>query len=333
MAKIKVGINGFGRIGRTFFRQSWENDEIEVVAINSRGELDQYTHLVKHDSVYGEWDRNVEVDGDNLIVNGSKIRYSQVETPEDCKWDEVDVDLVVESTGVFTKKEDAEKHLAGGAKRVLVTAPAKGDVKTLVYGVNHEEWTQDDKVVSTASCTTNCLVPIVRVLQDSFGIESGFMTTVHSYTNNQNTHDGPHKKDLRRARMAAENIVPTTTGATDATEKVVKEVEGKLQGMAMRVPTEIVSVLDFTAKLSEETTAEEVNKVLKEAADGKLKDVLTCSSEPLVSRDYIANPYASIVDTEFTEVKGDLLKVVSWYDNEWGYVAQLVRLINYLTTK
>ena len=185
MAKIKVGINGFGRIGRTFFRQSWENDEIEVVAINSRGELDQYTHLVKHDSVYGEWDRNVEVDGDNLIVNGSKIRYSQVETPEDCKWDEVDVDLVVESTGVFTKKEDAEKHLAGGAKRVLVTAPAKGDVKTLVYGVNHEEWTQDDKVVSTASCTTNCLVPIVRVLQDSFGIESGFMTTVHSYTNNQ----------------------------------------------------------------------------------------------------------------------------------------------------
>ncbi|TCP69585.1 type I glyceraldehyde-3-phosphate dehydrogenase [Baia soyae] len=334
MAKTKIGINGFGRIGRNVFRAMLNHSELEVVAVNDLTDSKTLAHLLKYDSVHGKLDAKVEANEGSIVVNGREIKVLAERDPAELKWADYGVDIVVESTGRFTKREDAAKHMVGGAKKVIISAPANNEDITVVMGVNHESYdpTKHD-VISNASCTTNCLAPFAKVLHDTFGIRRGLMTTVHSYTNDQQILDLPHK-DLRRARAAAENIIPTSTGAAKAVSLVLPELAGKLNGFSMRVPTPNVSVVDLVAELDKSVTIEEVNEVLKNAADNELSGILAFSDEPLVSSDYNGNPHSSIVDGLSTMVlEGNMVKVVSWYDNEWGYSSRVVDLAVYIAKR
>jgi len=333
---MKVAINGFGRIGRNVLRYALENkiEGLEFVAVNNSGKVEDIAHLFKYDSLFGKFEGEVKAEGEYLVVNGTKIKKVNERDPEKLPWKELGVDLVIESTGVFRDREGAQKHINAGAKKVLITAPAKDEDITIVMGVNEQDYDKDNhNIISNASCTTNCLAPFTKVVLDKFGIKHGLMTTVHSYTNDQKILDGSHK-DLRRARAAAENIIPTTTGATKAVSLVIPELEGKLDGMAMRVPTPTVSVVDIVFELEKNASAEDVNKAFKEAADGELKGILGYSDEPLVSMDYRKDPRSSIIDGLSTMSIGDnMVKVVSWYDNEWGYSARVVDLAKLISEK
>lgn len=324
---IKVGINGFGRIGRLVFRRGLELGTMEFVGINDLTDAATLAHLLKWDSVHGKFNGTVEADGSNIVVNGKSIKITAEKDPANLKWGEMGVDVVIESTGVFRSKEQCMKHIEAGAKKVVLTVPAKGEIDaTVVLGVNDDVLTGNEKVVSNASCTTNCLAPMVKVLHDNFGVESGFMTTVHSYTNDQRLLDLPHS-DLRRARSAALSIIPTTTGAAKAVGLVLPELKGKLDGYSLRVPTPDGSITDLVANLSKEVTVEEVNAAFKAAADGPMKGILEYSDEPLVSVDIQGNPHSSIIDSLSTMVHGKMVKTVSWYDNEWGYSCRVADLV------
>ncbi|MBS4537770.1 type I glyceraldehyde-3-phosphate dehydrogenase [Clostridium sp. D2Q-11] len=333
---MKVAINGFGRIGRNVLRVAMENNvkDIDIVAVNNPGKVEDLAHLFKYDSCFGKFEGDVSVEGDKLIVNGNEIKVFGERDPEKLPWGDLGVDLVIESTGIFRDKEGASKHITAGAKKVLISAPAKGEDVTVVMGVNEGDYDKDNHhIVSNASCTTNCLAPFAKVILDNFGIKKGLMTTVHSYTNDQRILDGTHS-DLRRARAAAESIIPTTTGAAKAVGLVIPELKGIVNGMAMRVPTPTVSVVDIVFEVEKSTTAEEVNKALKEAAEGELKGILGYSEEPLVSVDYRKDPHSSIIDALSTMTVGDnMVKIVSWYDNEWGYSARVVDLAVYMANK
>ena len=330
----QVGINGFGRIGRNVFRAALNNPEINIVAVNDLTDAKTLAHLLKYDSVHGILDAEVKADGDAIIVNGKRIQVLAERNPVDLPWGKMGVEIVVESTGIFTAKEKAEAHIQAGAKKVIISAPATGEDVTIVLGVNEDKYDpKNHHVVSNASCTTNCLAPFVKVLNDSFGVKRGMMTTVHSYTNDQQILDLPHK-DLRRARAAAENIIPTTTGAAKAVGLVLPELQGKLNGFSLRVPTPNVSVTDLVAELDKSVTAEEINDALKTAAAGPMKGILDFSNEPLVSKDYNGNPHSSILDGLSTMViDGNMVKVVSWYDNEWGYSNRVVDLAVFMGKK
>jgi len=331
---VKVGINGFGRIGRNVFRAALNNPNVEVVAVNDLTDVKTLAHLLKYDTTHGRLNATVEVGEGSLIVNGKEIKVFAERDPGNLPWEQYGVQIVVESTGIFTAKEKAEAHLKGGAKKVIISAPATNEDITIVMGVNEDKYDPaKHTIISNASCTTNCLAPLAKVLNDKFGIVKGLMTTVHSYTNDQQVLDLPHK-DLRRARAAAENIIPSTTGAAKAVALVLPELKGKLNGMAFRVPTPNVSVTDFVAELRTKVTVEEVNAALREAANGPLKGILNYSEEPLVSSDYNGDPASSTVDALSTMVVGDnLVKVVSWYDNEWGYSNRVVDLAAYIASK
>ncbi len=331
---VKVGINGFGRIGRIVFRAALNNPNVEIVAINDLTDAKMLAHLLKYDTVHGILNEEVTVDGDSIVVAGHKIKVIAERDPAQIPWAELGAEVVVESTGRFTKRADAAKHLEGGAKKVIISAPATDEDITIVMGVNNEQYdASKHDVISNASCTTNCLAPFAKVLNEKFGIKRGMMTTVHSYTNDQQILDLPHK-DYRRARAAAESIIPTTTGAAKAVALVLPELKGKLNGMAMRVPTPNVSVVDLVAELEKDVTAEEVNAALKAAAEGELKGILEYSELPLVSRDYNGNTHSSSIDALSTMVmEGNMVKVLSWYDNETGYSNRVVDLIEYIASK
>jgi glyceraldehyde 3-phosphate dehydrogenase len=322
---VKVAINGFGRIGRLVFRAGYK--ELDIVAINDLGDAQTMAHLLKYDSVHGKFPGEVKVEGDNLVVDGKEIKMLSEKEPEKLPWKEMGIEVVIESTGFFTTKEGASKHLKAGAKKVLISAPVKGDeqVQTVVRGANDKKCNEFD-IISNASCTTNSLVPVVQVLEQTFGIEVGFMTTIHSYTNDQRILDLPHK-DLRRARAAAINIIPTTTGAAKAISKVFPELEGRFDGVAIRVPTPDASITDFTVLLKKEVTAEEINNAIKEASESYLKGIIEYSEEPLVSSDIIGNPHSCIFDATLTKTNGKLVKVFAWYDNEWGFSKRMVEVI------
>ena len=324
---VKVGINGFGRIGRLVFRRGLELGNVEFVGINDLTDAKTLAHLLKYDSVHGRFNGEVSSDRDEIIVNGNRIKITAERDPANLNWGQLGADVVIEATGVFRTQEACEKHVTAGAKKVILTVPAKGDIDaTVVLGVNDEVITGDEKVLSNASCTTNCLAPIAKVLNDNFGIEKGFMTTVHSYTNDQMVLDLPHS-DLRRARAAAVSIIPTTTGAAKAVGKVIPELSGKLDGFALRVPTPDGSITDLVVELKKETTAEEVNTAMKEAAEGAMKGILEYTEDPIVSADIVGNPHSSIFDALSTMVNGNMVKIVSWYDNEWGYSCRVVDLL------
>jgi glyceraldehyde 3-phosphate dehydrogenase len=331
---VKVGINGFGRIGRNVLRAALNNSNIDVVAVNDLTDANMLAHLLKYDSVHGRLNAEVSVNGNNLVVNGKEIIVKAERNPADLAWGDLGVEVVIESTGRFTKRDDAAKHLEAGAKKVVISAPGNNEDLTIVMGVNEEQYDPaNHHVLSNASCTTNCLAPFAKVLHEKFGIKRGMMTTIHSYTNDQQILDLPHK-DYRRARAAAENMIPTTTGAAKAVALVLPELKGKLNGMAVRVPTPNVSLVDLVAELDKEVTAEEVNAALKAAAEGELKGILQYSEEPLVSKDYNGDPHSSSVDGLSTMVmEGNLVKVVSWYDNETGYSTRVVDLVEYLASK
>ena len=331
---IKVGINGFGRIGRNVVRAALDNPEIEIVAANDLTDTKTLAHLLKYDSILGPLHGTVVVDGDSLVVNGKRIKIFAIKDPAEIDWASVGAQIVVESTGRFTEAKDAGKHLQGTVKKVIISAPAKDEDITIVLGVNQEKYDKTKHhIVSNASCTTNCLAPVVKVLHEKFGIQKGSMTTIHSYTNDQNVLDFPHK-DLRRARAAALNMIPTTTGAAKAIALVMPELKGKLDGFSMRVPTPDVSAVDLVAVLEKDTTTEAVNAALKSAAEGELKGILAYTEDPVVSTDMMHNPNSSIVDAGLTKVlDGNLVKVVSWYDNEWGYSKRVVDLIEFLAKK
>lgn len=328
---IKVGINGFGRIGRNVLRAGMNRKSIEFVATNDLTDAATLAHLLKYDSVLGPLNAEVKVEGDTIHVNDIKLKVFATKDPGEIDWPSLGCEVVVESTGRFTKREDAAKHLRGSVRKVIISAPATNEDVTLVLGVNDKAYDPaKHHVVSNASCTTNCLGPVVKVLHEKFGIDKGSMTTIHSYTNDQNVLDFPHK-DLRRARAAALNMIPTTTGAAKAIALVMPELKGKLDGYAMRVPTPNVSVVDLVAVLNKSTTTEEVNAALKEAAEGPLKGILAYTTDPVVSTDMMSNPNSSIVDAQLTKVMGGtLVKVVAWYDNEWGYSTRVVDLIELL---
>ncbi|MEK8132574.1 type I glyceraldehyde-3-phosphate dehydrogenase [Paenibacillus filicis] len=330
----KIGINGFGRIGRNVFRAALNNPNVEVVAINDLTDVKTLAHLLKYDTTHGVLDAKVESTEGALIVDGKTVKVFAERNPENLPWAEAGAEIVVESTGIFTSKEKAELHLKGGAKKVIISAPATNEDITIVLGVNEDKYDPAaHTIISNASCTTNCLAPFAKVLNDKFGIEKGLMTTVHSYTNDQSVLDVPHK-DLRRARAAAENIIPSTTGAAKAVSLVLPELKGKLNGFSLRVPTPNVSVTDLVAELKQNVTVDEVNAALKEAAEGPLKGILGYSEEPLVSSDYNGNAASSTIDALSTMLVGDnLVKVVSWYDNEWGYSNRVVDLVSFIASK
>jgi glyceraldehyde 3-phosphate dehydrogenase len=331
---VKVGINGFGRIGRNVFRAALRNPNVEIIAINDLTDANMLAHLLQYDTVHGTLNEKVSVDGDYLVVEGHKVKVLAERDPAQLGWGELGVEVVVESTGRFTKRADAAKHLEAGAKKVIISAPANEEDITIVMGVNNEKYEPaNHHVISNASCTTNCLAPFAKVLNEKFGIKRGMMTTVHSYTNDQQILDLPHK-DYRRARAAAENIIPTTTGAAKAVALVLPELKGKLNGMAMRVPTPNVSVVDLVAELDKEVTAEEVNAAFKAASEGELKGILEYSELPLVSTDYNGSPASSTIDALSTMVmEGNMVKVLSWYDNETGYSNRVVDLVDYIASK
>ncbi|KIL38842.1 glyceraldehyde-3-phosphate dehydrogenase [Gordoniibacillus kamchatkensis] len=331
---VKVGINGFGRIGRNVFRAALNNPNLQIVAINDLTDVNTLAHLLKYDSTHGRLNATVQAGEGELIVNGRSVKVFAERDPGALPWAEYGVEIVVESTGIFTAKEKAELHLKGGAKKVIISAPATNEDITIVMGVNEDKY--DPKahtIISNASCTTNCLAPFTKVLNEKFGIVKGMMTTIHSYTNDQQVLDLPHK-DLRRARAAAENIIPSSTGAAKAIGLVLPELKGKLNGMSFRVPSPNVSVTDLVAEMKVNVTVEEVNNALKEAAEGPLKGIMNYSDEPLVSRDYNGDPASSTIDALSTMVvEGNMLKVVSWYDNEWGYSNRVVDLAVYIASK
>jgi glyceraldehyde 3-phosphate dehydrogenase len=334
---VKVGINGFGRIGRITFRAITEKygDSIEVVAINDLSDPKTNAHLLKHDSNYGHYPKTIEVTDDGFVVDGEAVKVFKERDPANLKWGDLGVDVVVESTGFFTDATKARAHVdSGGAKKVIISAPAKNEDATFVMGVNNELYDPaQHTVVSNASCTTNCLAPIAKVILDTFGIENGLMTTVHSYTNDQRIADQVHE-DLRRARAAAQSIIPSSTGAAKAISLVVPELKGKMHGLALRVPTPTVSIVDLVVNTTQAVTAEACNEAFRAAAAGKMLGVLHVEDEELVSVDFKGNPYSSIVDSAQTMVMGDrLLKVMSWYDNEWGYSCRVADLINYMAAK
>ncbi|WP_342432949.1 type I glyceraldehyde-3-phosphate dehydrogenase [Neobacillus sp. FSL H8-0543] len=331
---VKVGINGFGRIGRNVLRAALKGSNVEVVAINDLTDANMLAHLLKYDTVHGTLQEDVKVDGDYLIVGGNKVKVLAERDPAKLGWGELGVEVVVESTGRFTKREDAAKHLEAGAKKVIISAPASNEDITIVMGVNEDQYdAANHHVLSNASCTTNCLAPFAKVLNDNFGIKRGMMTTIHSYTNDQQILDLPHK-DYRRARAAAENMIPTSTGAAKAVSLVLPELKGKLNGMAVRVPTPNVSIVDLVAELDKNATAEEINAALKTAAEGPLKGILAYSELPLVSTDYNGSPASSTIDALSTLVlEGNMVKVLSWYDNEVGYSNRVVDLIDYIAKK
>ncbi|CDK00777.1 glyceraldehyde-3-phosphate dehydrogenase A [Microbacterium sp. C448] len=330
---VKIGINGFGRIGRNYLRAALaQGADLEIVAVNDLTDNESLAHLLKYDSVGGVLTEDVTYDADSITVGGKKIRVFEERDPANLPWGELGVDIVIESTGRFTKAEDAKKHIAGGAKKVLISAPATGDDATIVMGVNEETYNPEtDVIISNASCTTNCLAPLAKVFNDAFGIERGFMMTAHAYTADQNLQDGPHS-DLRRARGAAINIVPASTGAAKAIGLVLPELQGKLSGSSYRVPVPTGSIVDLTIVTpTEGLTVDQINAVYKTAAaEGRLKGILEYTEDPIVSSDIQGNPHSSIFDAELTNVSGNLVKVSSWYDNEWGYSNRLVDLTEYV---
>ncbi len=329
MSKIKVAINGFGRIGRLTFKQLLKKENVEVVAINDLTDTKTLAHLLKYDSVHGKFPGTVSHTENSIIVDGKSISISAERDPANLPWKSAGIDIVLESTGLFVDKEDAKKHLKAGAKKVVISAPAKGDVPFIVLGVNDDKINKDNDIYSNASCTTNCLAPMAKVLDDAFGIEKGYISTVHAYTADQNIQDAPHK-DLRRARAAAYSIVPTSTGAAIAVGKVLPSVKGKLDGIALRVPIPDGSLTDLTVMVSKNTTVEEVNAAMKKAAEGPMKGILEYNEDPIVSIDIIGNTHSCIFDSALTSVNGNLVKIVGWYDNEAGYSARTADLISIL---
>lgn len=332
---VKVAINGFGRIGRNAFKIAVEKErDWEIVAINDLTDPKTLAHLLRYDSLYGRFAGEVEAKEDAIIVNGKEIKIYAEKDPENLPWKELGVDIVIESTGIFRSKDKAMKHITAGAKKVIISAPAKKEDLTIVMGVNEKEYDpQNHHVLSNASCTTNCLAPFAKVIDEKFGIKKGLMTTIHAFTNDQRILDLPHS-DLRRARAASQSIIPTTTGAAEAVSLVLPQLKGKLSGMAMRVPTPTVSVVDLVVETEKNTTTEEVNAALKAAAEGELKGILHFSEEPLVSMDYKQDPHSSIIDGLSTSVMGDnMVKIIAWYDNEWGYSVRVVDLVSFVVAK
>jgi glyceraldehyde 3-phosphate dehydrogenase len=331
---IKVGINGFGRIGRNIMRAAMGDSGIDIVAVNDLTSAKTLAHLLKYDSILGNLHADISAKDDRITVNKDEFQVLSIKDPAQLPWKSLGVDIVFESTGLFTKRDDAAKHLAAGAKKVIITAPAKGPDITLVLGVNADKYDPaKHSIISNASCTTNCLAPVAKVLHESFGIRKGWMTTIHSYTNDQQLLDLPHR-DLRRARAAALSMIPTTTGAAVAIGEVLPDLKGRLDGFSMRVPTPNVSVVDLVAILGKKATAEEINGAFKAAADGPLKGILAYSADELVSIDFRGNPNSSILDAPYTKVlDGDFVKVLSWYDNEWGYSSRCVDLLRLIVEK
>ena len=331
---IRVGINGFGRIGRNILRAALPDKELEIVAVNDITDAKTLGHLLKYDSILGNLDHDVRVEGDTILVDGRKVKVLSTKDPAALPWKDLGVEYAIESTGLFTDAEKAKVHLASGAKKVIISSPAKGEDLTIVMGVNHDKYDSTrHHIISNASCTTNCLAPVAKVLHDSFGIVRGQMTTIHSYTNDQKILDLPHK-DLRRARAAALSMIPTSTGAAKAIYLVIPELKGRLDGVAIRVPTPNVSMVDLTVELKAETTAEAINEAMKKASAGALKGFLDVSTEELVSIDFRGNPASSIVDAPLTRVlQGSLAKVFAWYDNEWGFSCRMIDLIRFMAGK
>lgn len=332
---LRVGLSGFGRIGRDVVRIWAENKvaDFDIVAINASGKIEDLAHLFKYDSIYGKFDGTIETYEEGFVINGKKIPVVAHRDPAEIPWKELGVELVIDSTGAFRDREGLSKHIEAGAKKVMITAPAKGEDITVVLGVNDELYdSEKHNIISNASCTTNCLAPVAKVILEKFGVKKGLMTTIHAYTNDQMIHDKRHK-DMRRARAAAENIIPTTTGAAKAVALVLPELKGKLNGFAVRVPVPTVSLVDVVFEVEKNTTAEEVNKYLKEASENELKDIMGFSEEPLVSRDFVGDERSSIVDADSTMVIDNMVKVVSWYDNEWGYSARVVDLAKLIASK
>ncbi|ARC56876.1 Glyceraldehyde-3-phosphate dehydrogenase [Frondihabitans sp. 762G35] len=331
---VKIGINGFGRIGRNYFRAALaKGSDLEIVAVNDLTDNASLANLLKFDSITGRLDATVELDGDTIVVNGKPIRVFEERDPANLPWGELGVEIVIESTGFFTKASDAQKHIDAGAKKVIISAPATGDDATIVLGVNESTYDPaNHHIISNASCTTNSLAPLMKVFLDNFGVERGLMTTVHAYTADQNLQDGPHK-DPRRARAAALNIVPTSTGAAKAIGQVIPELSGKLDGYALRVPVPTGSITDVTLETSTPVTVDQINAAYKAAAEGELKGILLYSEDPLVSSDIRTDPHSSIYDSGLTKVIGNLVKITSWYDNEWGYSNRLVDLAEYVAAK
>ncbi|WP_423924103.1 type I glyceraldehyde-3-phosphate dehydrogenase [Frigoribacterium sp. 2-23] len=331
---VKIGINGFGRIGRNYFRAALaKGSDLEIVAVNDLTDNAALAHLLKYDSITGRLNATVELDGDSIVVDGKPIKVLAERDPANLPWAELGVDIVIESTGFFTKAEDAKKHITAGAKKVLISAPATGDDVTIVLGVNENTYDPaNHHIISNASCTTNSLAPLMKVFMDNFGVERGLMTTVHAYTADQNLQDGPHK-DPRRARAAAINIVPTSTGAAKAIGLVIPELSGKLDGYALRVPVPTGSITDVTLETSTPVTVEQINAAYKAASEGDLKGILLYSEDPLVSSDIQSDPHSSIYDAGLTKVIGNLVKITSWYDNEWGYSNRLVDLTEYVADR
>ncbi len=332
---MKVGMSGFGRIGRDVVRAYFEDgiDDFELVAINASGDLNTLAHMFKYDTVYGKFEGTIEVEEDGFLINGKKVKVVAHRDPSEIPWKELGVELVIDSTGAFRDREGLSKHISAGAKKVIVTAPAKGEDITIVMGVNEEKYdAENHNIISNASCTTNCLAPVAKVILDNFTIKKGLMTTIHAYTGDQQLLDKRHK-DLRRARAAAENIVPTTTGAAKAVALVLPELKGKLNGFAIRVPVPTGSLVDVTFELEENVTAEDINSVLKKASENELKGILGYSEEPLVSSDYVGDKRSSIVDALSTMAIDNMVKIVSWYDNEWGYSERVLDLTKLVATK
>nr|WP_294900175.1 type I glyceraldehyde-3-phosphate dehydrogenase [uncultured Pedobacter sp.] len=330
---MKIGINGFGRIGRLAFRAAVKRSDIEIVGINDLVEPDYMAYMLKYDSTHGIFDGTVEVKDGHLVVNGKTIRVTAERDPANLKWDEIGAEYIIESTGLFLTQETAQKHIDAGAKKVVMSAPAKDDTPTFVMGVNHKELTKDQHIVSNASCTTNCLAPITKVLMDNFGIIEGLMTTVHATTATQKTVDGPSAKDWRGGRGASQNIIPSSTGAAKAVGLVIPAIKGKLTGMAFRVPTPDVSVVDLTVRLEKPATYEQIKKAMKDASEGELKGILGYTEDQVVSNDFLGDPRTSIFDAGAGIALNDnFVKVVSWYDNEWGYSNKIIDLLQHMST-
>ncbi len=328
--KARVAINGFGRIGRMSFKANLLNERVDIVAINNPGSVKELAHLLKYDSTYGTLNADISYDESHLIVDGKKILFTSILNPEELPWAENKIDIVLECTGIFRKKADAEKHLKAGAKKVILSAPGKDFKATYCMGINHHLITAEQTLLSNASCTTNCLTPVCKVLDEEFGIEKGCMTTIHSYTGDQNILDNTHKKDMRRARAAALSMIPTSTGAAKALSEVIPNLDGKISGMAVRVPTPTVSLVDLVVELKQDVTSEQVNQALQNASENELKGILGFTELELVSMDYKQNSYSSIVDSKLTKANKNLVQVVAWYDNEWGYSERLIDMTKYV---
>ncbi len=331
----KIAINGFGRIGRPSFKIAFEKEELEIVAINDLTDINTAAHLLQYDSSYGRYGKEVTIDSEKseLIVDGTRIKYLSEPDPLKLPWGELGVDIVLECTGVFEDKESAGKHLEAGAKRVILSAPPKGDIPVYLLGINEHEYDPArDQIISNGSCTTNCLAPMVKVLDDNFNVERGFMTTTHSYTSDQRLQDLPHR-DLRRARAAALNIIPTTTGAAKTIGKVLKNLDGKLDGISLRVPTPVVSIVDFICTVKKSPSIEEINDAFRDAAQNGLRKIMNVEEAPLVSMDFKGDAHSAIIDLPLTMANGNLVKVVGWYDNEWGYSNRLVEMAEYISKK